>query len=86
MQEIAKASGREVQFVQVTTQHYTSTMTEYGVPEEIISQLVYLFTEVLDGRNAHLSDGVQLALGRKPRDFADFAHHVAATGVWASKR
>lgn len=26
----------------------------------------YLFTEVLDGRNARLTDGVQRALGRKP--------------------
>jgi uncharacterized protein YbjT (DUF2867 family) len=35
----------------------------------------------LDGRNAHLGDGVQRALGRPPRDFADFARAAAATGV-----
>jgi hypothetical protein len=38
---------------------------------------------VLDGRNAQLTDGVQRALGRKPRDFADYARTAAATGVWA---
>ena len=42
----------------------------------------YLLTEVLDGRNAHLADGVQRALGREPRDFADYAREAAATGVW----
>jgi hypothetical protein len=37
---------------------------------------------VLDGRNAQLADGVQRALGRKPKDFADYARDAAATGVW----
>jgi hypothetical protein len=44
--------------------------------------LKYLFTEVLDGRNAHLADGVQRALGREPRDFREYARDAAATGVW----
>jgi len=42
----------------------------------------YLFTTVLDGRNAHLTDGVQRALGREPRDFGDFTRATAAAGVW----
>jgi hypothetical protein len=42
----------------------------------------YLFTEVLDGRNAHLTDGVQRALGRPPREFADYARETAASGIW----
>ncbi|WP_433257603.1 hypothetical protein ACQPYK_21000 [Streptosporangium sp. CA-135522] len=37
---------------------------------------------MLDGRNAHLGDGVRRALGRLPRDFADFARRTAAAGVW----
>ncbi len=44
--------------------------------------LTDLFTRVLDGRNAHLTDGVRRALGREPRDFADYARDTAATGVW----
>lgn len=31
--------------------------------------MTYLFTEVLDGRNASLRDSVERALGRQPRDF-----------------
>ena len=44
--------------------------------------LDYLFSTVLDGRNAYLCDGVQRALGRPPKDFADYARDVAATDAW----
>ena len=44
--------------------------------------LDYLFATVLDGRNAYLTDGVQRALGRPPKDFSDYAGDIAATGVW----
>ena len=44
--------------------------------------LDYLFTTVLDGRNAYLTDGIQRAVGREPKDFADYAREVAATGQW----
>jgi hypothetical protein len=37
---------------------------------------------VLDGRNSQTTDGVQRALGREPRDFAEYARAAAATGVW----
>jgi hypothetical protein len=35
-----------------------------------------------DGRNASVGDGVERALGRKPRDFFDWVREIAATGVW----
>lgn len=43
------------------------------VPADLAWLMRYLFTEVLDGRNAHLTDGVRRALGRPPRDLRDFA-------------
>jgi hypothetical protein len=51
------------------------------VPPEFVGFLTYLFGEVL-GKLAYLTDGVQRALGRQPRDFADYARTAAATGVW----
>ncbi|MGI9557958.1 MAG: NmrA family transcriptional regulator, partial [Solirubrobacterales bacterium] len=42
----------------------------------------HLFNEVADGRNADVTDGVQRALGREPRDFAGYARQTAASGVW----
>ena len=35
------------------------------------------------GRNAHLADGVQPALGRQPPDFSNFAREAAKSGVWS---
>ena len=56
------------------------------MPAEYVWLLTYLFTEVLDGRNAYLTDGVQRALGREPRDFSDYAREAAATGIWDGGR
>ena len=80
--DIAKATGREIRYIQVTPEQYVSGMAEEGVPDDFAWLLEYLFTTVLDGRNAHLTDGVQRALGRPPRDFSDYARKAAASGVW----
>ncbi len=80
--EIARASGRSVRFVPVPIDAYAAAAADEGVPDDVVSLLRYLFTEVLDGRNAYLSDGVQRALGREPKDFADYARDAAASGVW----
>jgi hypothetical protein len=53
------------------------------LPDDMLWLLEYLFSEVFDGRNAYVADGVQRALGRAPRDLADYARKAAATGVWA---
>jgi uncharacterized protein YbjT (DUF2867 family) len=80
--EIAQATGREIRYVPVSIADFATGLEEQAVPGEWIELLVYLFQEVLDGRNAHLADGVQRALGREPKDFADYARDAAATGVW----
>jgi uncharacterized protein YbjT (DUF2867 family) len=80
--EIAEATGREIHYVPVSMEDYAAAAAEQGVPDDVIELLTYLFTEVLDGRNAHLADGIHRALGREPRDFGDYARDAAATGVW----
>lgn len=81
--EIAEASGREVRYVPVSPQEYAAGLVAHGgVPTEVASFLASLFGSFLDGHNACLADGVQRALGRPPRDFADYAQATAATGVW----
>ena len=80
--EIGRGTGRELRYVPVTVEEYTAAAAGHGVPEDVIGLLGYLFSEVLDGRNAMLADGVQQALGRAPRDFADYVRDTAATGVW----
>jgi uncharacterized protein YbjT (DUF2867 family) len=83
VEEIAKATGREIRYVPISMEQVVSLLTEYDMPAEYVTLLTYLFTEVMDGRNAHLTDGVQRALGREPRDFTDYARD-AATGVWSA--
>jgi uncharacterized protein YbjT (DUF2867 family) len=80
--EIALAANREIRYVPVSMAEFESLLVEQEVPADFVWLLKYLFTEVLDGRNAHLTDGVQRALGREPRDFREFARDAAATGVW----
>ncbi|MBW5481315.1 NmrA family NAD(P)-binding protein [Streptomyces bambusae] len=76
--ELSKATGRDIKYISVTNEEYRAVLRENGLPEEFAD----LFTMILDGRNAHLVHGVEEALGRKPKDFADFAREAAATGVW----
>lgn len=83
MQEIAAAAGKEVVFEQISMESYESMLKQYDVPADMIWLLRYLFTEVLDGRNESIADGVERALGRKPTDFKEFARKAAATGIWS---
>jgi uncharacterized protein YbjT (DUF2867 family) len=71
----------DIAFVSVSIDDYTAMLAEYGLPQDFIWLLNQLFTEVL-GSKAELSDGVRRALGREPKDFADYAHAAAASGVW----
>ena len=81
--EIAEATGREIRYVPVSVEEYAAGAAEHGVPPEFVGFLTYLFSDVL-GNNAYLTDGVQRALGREPRDFSEYARDTAATGVWSA--
>ena len=82
--ELSNATGRNIEYVPVPHDAFISGLTESGAPQEVVWMLDYLFATVLDGRNAYLTDGVQRALGREPKDFADYAKEIAATGVWSA--
>ncbi len=80
--EIAKATGRTINYEQVPINEYSAVLADYGLPKEVIWLVTYLFTEVLDGRNQFVVDGVEQALGRKATDFSEYVKKAAATGVW----
>jgi uncharacterized protein YbjT (DUF2867 family) len=80
--EIAEAAGRQVRYTPVSLEQHEVELAQHGVPREVIELLTYLFSEVVDGRNADTADGVKRALGREARDFGDFAREAAGTGVW----
>lgn len=81
-QEISAASGREIPFQQIPTEVFSSALAAQQMPAGVIDLLTYLFTTVLDGRNEYLTDGVQRALGREPKDFREYAETTAAAGLW----
>ncbi|MEO0616206.1 MAG: NAD(P)H-binding protein [Pseudomonadota bacterium] len=80
--ELSRATGREIRYTKIPHDAFIDGVAASGAPRDVVWIMDYLFTTVLDGHNAYLTDGVQRALGRAPRDFADYAQAVAATGVW----
>lgn len=80
--ELSAAVGRAVRYVPVTPADFAQTLTAEGLPQDASDAIAQLAAEVLDGRNASLTDGVQRALGRPPRDFRDYARATAAAGLW----
>ncbi|MEM6584302.1 MAG: NmrA family transcriptional regulator [Pseudomonadota bacterium] len=80
--DLSAATGRAITYVDIPHDGFIDELTKSGAPTDVIWMLDYLFATVLDGRNAKLADGVQRALGRAPKDFADYAREVAVSGAW----
>jgi uncharacterized protein YbjT (DUF2867 family) len=79
---ISAATGRRITYFPITYEQLAEGLRQDGLPAEEVDAYVDLFATVLDGRNSHLTDGVERALGRPARDFRAFAAAVAPTGVW----
>lgn len=80
--EIARTTGRDIRYVEVPLDAYVTALNDAHVPPASVALISYLFSEVLDGRNASVADGVRRALGRKARDFRSFVENTAASGAW----
>ena len=81
--ELSKALGRDIVYEQVPHDAFVQGAKDSGAPKEVVWMLDYLFATVLDGRNETTTDGIERALGRKPKDFADYARDAAAAGAWS---
>lgn len=84
-EQLAESSGRSVRYQPIAIDQFTEALAAQGLPADVIGLLSYLFTEVLDGRNAQVAHGVQQALGRPARSFAQYARNAAAQGAWISE-
>ncbi len=80
---LSVATGRAIQHLPITFEDFHANVAAAG-DDFVADVFTAIARETLDGRNAHLADGVERALGRKPRDFADFAAAAASQGVWAA--
>jgi len=82
-EEISNATGRDIVFNSITLEEYEKMLKEYQVPEGVIWLISYLFTEVLlISSNSVVTNDIQKVLGRKAKDFAEYARETASTGIW----
>ena len=80
--ELSYAIGRQVRHIPISFEDFHANVAEAG-GSFVADVFTAIARETLDGRNAHLTDGVERALGRKPRDFSNFAKDAAQSGAWA---
>ena len=82
--EIARAAERPIRFTTIPPEEFAAGLAAAGLSRDEVSLVSYLFATVLDGRNSSVRNGVERALGRSPRDFADYIRQTAKTGIWHS--
>ena len=80
---LSHAAGSEIRYIPISFDDFHANVARAG-GTFVADVFTAIARETLDGRNAHLADGVQRALGRAPRDFTDCARAAAASGAWSS--
>ncbi|WP_460754419.1 hypothetical protein [Marinomonas epiphytica] len=79
---IAERMGKNISFTSVNINEYLIMLNNQHIPSDFQWLIHELFTEVLDGRNAHVCDGVQQALGRPATPFIDYVTRTVKAGHW----
>lgn len=80
--ELSRAIGRPIQHLPISFEEFHAEIAQAG-GDFVADVFTAIARETLDGRNANICDGVQRALGRPARDFAEFATAAAASGKWS---
>lgn len=80
--ELSRATGREIQHIPISFEDFHANIAQAG-GDFVADVFTGIARETLDGRNAQVTDGVMRALGRPPRDFAEFAADAARSGAWS---
>lgn len=81
---ISEATGRDIRYVPLSVEEYVAELVRQGVPPADARAFADVVEPLGKGTDAYVSDGVQRALGRPPRTFAEFARSTAAAGGWPS--
>jgi uncharacterized protein YbjT (DUF2867 family) len=71
--QLSSATGRDVEFVDVSDEVATQAMIASGVPEFVAEQLIKVFVMLRRGVAEQVTDTVETLTGVPPRGFADFA-------------
>ncbi|MCC1494029.1 SDR family oxidoreductase [Cognatishimia sp. F0-27] len=78
---LSEAIGRDIAYLPISFEAFHASLSQNG-GTFVADVFTAIARETLDGRNACLGTGVVEALGRAPRDFADFARVAAQAGAW----
>lgn len=78
---LGQATGRPIQHIPISFEDFRANLAASG-GDFVANVFTAIARETLDGRNAHTTDGVMQALGRAPRDFAEYAAEAAKSGAW----
>lgn len=80
---LSTALGRPIRHVPITFEDFHANVAAAG-DTFVADVFTAIARETLDGRNAHTTDGVERALGRKPRDFSEFARTAIKADAWSA--
>ncbi|MEM6467856.1 MAG: NmrA family NAD(P)-binding protein [Pseudomonadota bacterium] len=80
---LSSTTGRSIEHMPITFEDFHANVAQAG-GEFVADVFTAIARETLDGRNAFTTNGVEQVLGRKPRDFVEFANCAASWGAWTS--
>lgn len=78
---LSAATGQQIRHIPISFEDFHANVAAAG-DNFVADVFTAIARETLDGRNAHVCDGVMRALGRSPRDFTDYALAAAQSGAW----
>ncbi|WP_043738886.1 NAD(P)H-binding protein [Nocardia asiatica] len=81
---ISEVTGRDIRYVPISVEDYVGELVRQGLPPADAEAFADVIAPLREGKDEHVSDGVQRALGRPPRTFTEFARSTAAAGGWPS--
>lgn len=80
---ISEHAGREIRYVSLSVDDFVAEMVAAGLSPEDAKAYADMVEPIRNGTDEYLSDGVERALGRPARTFAEFAKTTAEEGGWA---
>ncbi|MGW0435222.1 NAD(P)H-binding protein [Micromonospora sp. NPDC003197] len=80
---IAEATGRSIQYVELTPEEYHSELLAEGCPEDVATALNVMFAGMRAGYLAEPTDTVRQLIGRDPIDFNSYVTRATAAGAWS---
>ncbi|GAB2919607.1 NmrA family NAD(P)-binding protein [Streptomyces mayteni] len=80
---IAEASGRPMDYTEITPEEFRDAVLAEGWPESAATELNAMYAAMRSGAWAEPGDGVPRVLGREPIDFPTYAAGAAKAGAWS---